>query len=97
MLNVLTYYKGFMSKPDEVEESLPVSDKVRVLRYQTLFKGGRWWAAVGLFEAFGGRHVALYLWFKRDGVWRRRQKFVFRSRGEWEKTKKAVDDLAGML
>jgi len=85
-----------VSKSD-VEEPLPVSDRVRVLRYQTLFKGGRWWAAVGLFEAFGWRHIALYLWFRRDGVWKRRQKFVFRSRDEWDKAKKAIDSLAAEL
>lgn len=79
------------------EERLPVSDRVRVLRYETLFKSERWWAAVGLFEAFGKKHIALYLWFNRNGAWRRRQKFVFRSREEWNRTKKAIDELAGML
>lgn len=76
------------------EEKLPVSEKVKVLRFQTLFKGGRWWAAAGLFEAFGRKHIALYLWFKRGDSWKRRQKFVFRSREEWEKAKKAVESLA---
>ena len=69
MLIVLTFCKGFVSKPD-VEERLPV---------------------------FGQRHIALYLWFRRDGVWKRRQKFVFRSREEWDKAKNAVEGLAGML
>ena len=41
----------------EEKEALPVSEKVRVLRSQTLFKSGRWWATVGLFEAFGRKHV----------------------------------------
>ena len=85
-----------MSKPD-VEERLPVSERVKVLRYFTLFRSGRWWAAVGLFEAFGRKHIALYLWFNRGGVWKRRQKFVFRSREEWDKAKKAIEELAGML
>jgi len=93
---VFNFCKGFVSKSD-VEEPLPVSDMVKVLRYQTLFKGGGWWAAVGLFEAFGRRHIALYLWFRRDGFWKRRQKFVFRSRDEWDKAKKAIESLAAEL
>ncbi|MEM2338493.1 MAG: hypothetical protein QXP06_07875 [Candidatus Bathyarchaeia archaeon] len=36
-------------KPEE--EMLPVSEKVKVLRFQTLFKGGRWWDAAGLLRA----------------------------------------------
>lgn len=96
MLIVLTFCKGSVSKPD-VEERLPVSERVKVLRYFTLFRSGRWWAAVGLFEAFGRKHIALYLWFNRGDVWKRRQKFVFRSREEWDKAKKAIEELAGML
>ncbi|MEM3697631.1 MAG: hypothetical protein QXZ02_04540 [Candidatus Bathyarchaeia archaeon] len=68
------------------EERLPVSEKVKVLRFQTLFKGGRWWAAAGLFEAFGS-----------GDSWKRRQKFVFRSKDEWEKAKKAIESLAAEL
>jgi len=79
------------------EERLPVSEKVKVLRFQTLFKGGRWWAAAGLFEAFGRKHIALYLWFRRGDAWKRRQKFVFRSREEWEKAKKAIESFAAEL
>jgi hypothetical protein len=79
------------------EERLPVSEKVKVLRFQTLFKGGRWWAVAGLFEDFGRKHIALYLWFKRGDSWKRRQKFVFRSREEWEKAKKAIESLVAEL
>lgn len=75
----------------EGEEPLPVSEKIKVLRSQTLFKSGRWWAAVALFEAFGRRQVGLYLWFKRENGWRRRQKFVLRDRDEWDTVKKVVD------
>ena len=96
MFNVLTFCVGFVSKPD-VEERLQVSERVRVLRYFTLFKSGRWWAAVGLFEAFWRRHIALYLWFTRHGVWKLRQKFVFRSCEERDKAEKTVEGLAGML
>jgi hypothetical protein len=96
MLIVLTFCVGFVSKPD-VEERLPVSERVKVLRYQTLFRSGHWRAAVGLFEVFRRKHIAFYLWFKCVGVWKLRQKFVFRSCEEWDKAKKAVEGLAGMF
>lgn len=78
------------------EEALPVSEGVKMLRYQRRFKGGRWWAIVGLFEAFGWRRIALHKWFKRGETWKCRQKFVFRSPEEWWKAKNAFNGLAGM-
>ena len=39
----------------------------------------------------------LYLWNKRGGFWKRRQKFVFRSRQEWESVKAIVDELVREL
>jgi len=53
MLIVLTFCKGSVSKPD-VEERLPVSERVKVLRYFTLFRSGRWWAAVACLRLSGG-------------------------------------------
>jgi len=79
------------------KEPLPVSEEINVLRSKTLFKSGRWWAAAVLFEAFGRRQVGLYLWLKRGNSWRRKQKFVFRSREEWEKAKKFVETLIGEI
>lgn len=79
------------------EQKLPDSEKVKVLRFQIFFKGGRWWAVAGLFEAFMRRHIALYLWFKRGDSWERRQKFVFRYKEEWEEAKKAVESFTAEL
>jgi hypothetical protein len=75
----------------EVVEPLPVSARIKVLRSKTLFRSGRWWAAAALIEAFGRKHVALYLWFRRGEFWKRRQKFVFRSKDEWSKAKSIID------
>ena len=79
------------------EERLPVSETVRVLSYENLFKTGRWWSAVALVESFGRRQVALYLWHRRDGGWRRRQKYVIRSRGDWARIREVVDRLVERL
>jgi hypothetical protein len=86
-----------LAEPEEVVEAvepLPVSSSIKVLRSKTLFRSGRWWAAcmhAALIEAFGRKHVALYLWFRRGEFWKRRQKFVFRSKDEWSKAKSIID------
>ena len=79
------------------EEKLPISEKIRVIRYMNIFRSDRWWAACVLIESFGRRQVALYLWHNRGGSWKRRQKFVFRSRQEWESVKAMVDELVREL
>jgi hypothetical protein len=83
-----------LPEPEEAVEAvkpLPVLAKIKVLRSKTLFRSGRWRVAAALIEAFGRKHVALYLWFRRGEFWRRRQKFVFRSKGEWSKAKTIID------
>jgi len=78
-------------------EKLPISEKIRVIRHMNIFKSDKWWAACVLIESFGRRQVALYLWHNRGGSWKRRQKFVFRSRQEWESVKAMVDELVREL
>jgi len=78
-------------------ENLPISGKIRVIRHVDVFKSDRWWAACALIESFGRRQVALYLWNKRGESWKRRQKFVFRSRQEWESIKAIVEELVREL
>jgi hypothetical protein len=73
------------------EEMLPVSEKLKVLQYETIFKSGKWWSAVALLESFGRRQVALYLWARRGDKWKRKQKYVIHSRGEWIQIRDAVE------
>ena len=73
------------------EEMLPVSEKLKVLQYETIFKSSKWWSAVALLESFGRRQVALYLWTRRGDKWKRKQKYVIHSRGEWIQIKDAVE------
>jgi hypothetical protein len=72
-------------------EMLPVSEKLKVLQYETIFKSGKWWSAVALLESFGRRQVALYLWARRGDKWKRKQKYVIHSRGEWIQIRDAVE------
>jgi hypothetical protein len=73
------------------EEMLPVSEKLKVLQYETIFKSSKWWSAVALLESFGRRQVALYLWARRGDKWKRKQKYVIHSRGEWIQIRDAVE------
>jgi hypothetical protein len=78
-------------------EELPISEKLKVIDAVTLYKTEKWWAAVALVDSFGRRQIALYLWLKRDGRWRRNQKYVIHSKGEWLQVKEAVERFTPQL
>ena len=79
------------------EEKLPISEELKVLEGTTIYKTGKWWSAVALIDSFGRRQVALYLWLNKDGKWKRQQKFVIHSKGEWLKVREVVDRLSEKL
>lgn len=83
--------KGQMS-PEE--EKLPISEFYKVVDYSTIFKTDLWWEAIVVFESYGRRQMGMYLWQKRNGNWKRKNKFGFRNLDEWNKIKKATDQLA---
>lgn len=74
-------------------EKFPVHEKVRVLAGETVFKTERWWMAVLKTESFGKTSVNIYLWIKRDDVWKRQQKLTIRGNETWQKVKSTVDQL----
>jgi hypothetical protein len=78
-------------------EELPISEKLKVIDAVTLYKTEKWWAAVALVDSFGRRQIALYLWLKKDGRWRRNQKYVIHSKGEWSQVKEAVERFTPQL
>jgi hypothetical protein len=87
-----------IDKPEEQpEEKLPVSSVYKVLDYVTVFKTDLWWEAVVVFETYGKRQLGLYLWQKRKGVWKRKNKFGIRNSDEWSRLKAIVEKLAPML
>lgn len=81
----------------KMEEALPVSEKLKVLDHVTYVKTAKWWAAAALIDSFGRKQVATYLWLNKAGKWKRQQKFVVRSKPEWDKIKAGIDMLVEKL
>lgn len=79
------------------EEKLPISESIKVIKAETIFKSDKWWAAVALVESFGRKQVAIYLWNRKDELWKRRQKFVVRSKAQWLQFKEAIEKLLPQL
>ena len=87
-----------VEKPkEESSEKLPISEFYKVIDYVTIFKSAKWWEAIVVYESFGKRSIGLYLWEKRNDVWKRKNKFSVRSLDEWNKLKNAIDQLAPKL
>jgi hypothetical protein len=86
-----------LSSVDGEQEKLPVSKVYRVVDYTTIFKTDLWWEAIVVFESYGRRQLGLYLWQKRDGVWKRKNKFAFRTIEEWNRIRTAAEALSPKL
>jgi aminopeptidase len=82
---------------DGKEEKLPISAFYKVVDYTTIYKTDVWWEAIVVFETYGKRQIGMYLWQKRNGVWKRKNKFGIRTLDEWNKLKTAVDQHATKL
>ncbi|MGA2767137.1 MAG: hypothetical protein ABSF24_02320 [Candidatus Bathyarchaeia archaeon] len=82
---------------DKTEEKLPISDFYKVVDSVTIFKNQKWWEAIVVFESYGKRSIGMYLWQKREDIWKRKHKFNVRNLEEWNKLKNAVEQLAPKL
>ena len=82
---------------EKTEEKLPISEFYKVIDYVTIFKSQKWWEAIVVFESTGRRSIGLYLWQKREDVWKRKHKFNIRNLDEWNKLKDAIEQLAPKL
>ncbi len=80
-----------------MSEQYPISEELKVIEGQTLYKTEKWWAAVFLLESFGRRQIAFYLWLKRTGSWKRSQKYVIRKESEWAQIADIVERLMPKL
>ena len=78
---------------ENVEEKLPISEFYTVVDHVTIFKRQKWWEAVVIFESYGKRSIGLYLWQKKQDVWKRKHKFNVRNLDEWNKLKNAIEQL----
>lgn len=81
----------------ETSEKLPISEVYKVVDHITIFKSAKWWEAIVVYEAYGRRSIGVYLWVKKNDVWKRKNKFSVRNLDEWNKVKNAVDQLAPKL
>lgn len=77
-------------KPDQ--EQVPIAPPLKVLDYKTIKKGSGWWLAVVLIEAFEKKAVGIYLWQKKRGEWKRKQKFTIHGQEKWSLVSKAVEE-----
>jgi len=82
---------------DKTDEKLPISEFYKVVDSVTIFKSKNWWEAIVVFESSGKRSIGMYLWIKRQDVWKRKHKFNVRNLEEWNKLKNAVEQLAPKL
>lgn len=82
---------------DKTDEKLPISEFYKVVDSVTIFKNKSWWEAIVVFESYGKRAIGMYLWQKRQEVWKRKHKFNVRDLEEWNKLKNAVEQLAPKL
>ena len=82
---------------EKTEEKLPISDFYKVVDSVTIFKNQKWWEAIVVFESYGKRSIGMYLWQKRQEIWKRKHKFNVRNVEEWNKLKNAVEQLAPKL
>jgi hypothetical protein len=82
---------------EKTEEKLPISDFYKVVDSVTIFKNQKWWEAIVVFESYGKRSIGMYLWQKRQDIWKRKHKFNVRNVEEWNKLKNAVEQLAPKL
>ena len=73
-------------------EQLPIAPPLKVLAYKTIKKGSGWWLAVVLVESFEKKAVGLYLWQKKRGDWKRKQKFTIHNKEKWLLISKAVEE-----
>jgi len=52
---------------------------------------------VVIFESYGKRSLGMYLWEKRQDIWKKKHKFNVRNMEEWNKLKNVVEQFAPKL
>ena len=76
------------------EEPFPVHESLKVLEGVTISKSDSWWTAVLRIQSEfkSAPQVAVYLWNKKDGKWKRAQKMTV-VQSNWPKPKEALDKM----
>lgn len=89
-----------MRDDDDADETFPVSDYYSVAAGETAFKTEEWWKAIVRIDEKGEyetQDTIIYLWQRREGDWRRRQKFSIKDPSDWETVKEIIDDMLTCL
>jgi len=73
------------------ETDFPVHEDVKVIKGVTISKSVKWWSAVLLYELYGKRKIAIYIWQLRNGAWKRKNKLIIGGRYQWENMKQVVE------
>jgi len=79
------------------EENVPIGPPLKLIDFKTIKKGRGWWMAVCLVEYFEKRQIILYLWQKKKGEWKRKQKFGIQTKEKWEGISKAIEGFIPQL
>lgn len=75
----------------------PVHDEVDVKDDVPIYEQDKWWRAVLHIEDHGGEAVAVYLWKRKDGEWKRIQKYRVRAKEDWERDRVAIESLLSQM
>jgi hypothetical protein len=88
---------GDLNMSERTEEKLLLSEFYEVVDSVTIFKNQKWWEAIVIVESYGKRSIGMYLWQKKQDVWKRKHKFIVRNLDEWSKLKSAIELFAPKL
>jgi hypothetical protein len=89
--------KGITEPTEKLSEKLPRSEFYKVVDSVPIFRSGKCWEVIVVYEAFGKRSIGFYLWENRNGAWKRKNNFSVRNINERNKIKENVDQLASKL
>jgi hypothetical protein len=81
--------------------SYPINDSLTVIDGNTIYQTDEWHKAAVLYT-YGGKNsdtsdpeLAIYLWHKGDGKWKRKQKYSIRTADGWAEDKEVLERLLG--
>jgi len=86
-----------MASNFDSSEEYPVSDSLRVVDGQTIYRTDDWWKAFVSYQYEDRQDSdsidrAVYLWHNDDGEWKRKQKYLVRSRETWIADREYIEE-----
>jgi hypothetical protein len=86
-----------MASDVDGSEEYPVSEALRLVDGETIYRTDEWWKAFVSYQyedSPDGDSVdrAVYLWHNDDGEWKRKQKYLVRSRDTWITDREYIEE-----